>query len=255
MAHQAPLSIFLSYSHQDEAMKRRIEVHLATLRRQGKIKPWSDREGEIGSEWDEGIKGHLAQAHIVLLLISADFNASDYIWSVEIDKAMERHDRGEAKVVPIFLKKCDFKDMPYARLQGLPRDRTGKLFVSDYPESEHENLYAQIVLEIRSLVEGMINKPATHTPSVTTPTEIQIPEQPVGSQAYYQNLLADNQIGKTLNELRARFPNDDILINLSAQWNAIEKQIQMGFIKYEDASPTHARIRNAMINHLSALLN
>src|SRR5262245_30801022 len=37
-------------------------------------------------------------------------------------RAMERHSAGEARVVPVILKPCDWQDAPFARLQALPRD-------------------------------------------------------------------------------------------------------------------------------------
>ncbi|MEK7256934.1 MAG: toll/interleukin-1 receptor domain-containing protein, partial [Bacteroidota bacterium] len=115
-------NIFLSYSHQDEALKDRLHVFLAPLRRSGKIAVWHDRQILPGQEWDTAIKQEVATADLVLLLVSPDFLASDYIWQHEISKAMERHERREATVIPVFLKPCDWREMPFARVQGLPRN-------------------------------------------------------------------------------------------------------------------------------------
>lgn len=114
--------LFLSYSHQDAALKDRLHVFLAPLRRSGKIAVWQDREITPGQEWDAAIKQELATADLVLLLVSPDFLASDYIWQHEISKAMERHERREATVIPVFLKPCDWHEMPFAKVQGLPRN-------------------------------------------------------------------------------------------------------------------------------------
>ncbi len=114
------LSLFISYSHKDEDVKNKIDTHLSSLKRSEKIETWNDGKIEPGSNWDEKIKKELDEANIILLLISANFIASDYIWNTEIKKAIERHEKMEAVVIPIFCKTCDYKDMPFAKLQGLP---------------------------------------------------------------------------------------------------------------------------------------
>jgi hypothetical protein len=120
--HFTAKSIFISYSHEDEDMKILLEKHLSPLKRNNEIIIWSDRKIIGGEEWDCTIRHELEKADIILLLISANFIASDYIWEVEIKKAIERHEKKEAIVIPIFCRYCDFKNMPFAMLQGLPVD-------------------------------------------------------------------------------------------------------------------------------------
>lgn len=116
------LSVFLSYAHKDEDIKKRLEAHLAALRQEGKIDSWSDRQLIPGEKWDAAIKQKLAEADIVLLLISASFIASKYIWEQELSLAMERRESGLTTVIPIFGRACDFSTLPFAALQGLPKD-------------------------------------------------------------------------------------------------------------------------------------
>lgn len=139
--------IFISYSHKDEAAKERLLVHLKLLQRQGKITPWNDRLIRPGEEWDAAIKQELNEADIVLILLSPDAIASDYIWNIEIETAMTRHKNKEAQVVPIILLPCEWAHTPVKGLQGLPRD--GKP-VSSFPEPEVA--WAKIAEEIRALV-------------------------------------------------------------------------------------------------------
>jgi hypothetical protein len=58
----------------------------------------------------------------VLLLVSADFVASDYCYDIETKRALERLARGEIMVIPIILRPTDWAGAPFARLQALPRD-------------------------------------------------------------------------------------------------------------------------------------
>ncbi|HOY16953.1 MAG TPA: TIR domain-containing protein [Haliscomenobacter sp.] len=112
--------IFFSYSQYDRPYLDQLLRHMSGLRRQEKIAPWTDKDILPGEEWDDAIKNKLATADIILLLISSDFLATDYIWKVEIATAMERHERKEARVIPVFIRSCDWSGMPFSKLNGLP---------------------------------------------------------------------------------------------------------------------------------------
>ena len=70
----------------------------------------------------EAIDQRLEQATIVLLLVSADFLASDYCYETEMKRALERHEAGLAKVIPIAVRPADWKGAPFAHIQALPTD-------------------------------------------------------------------------------------------------------------------------------------
>ncbi|MGG0459947.1 toll/interleukin-1 receptor domain-containing protein [Priestia aryabhattai] len=113
---------FFSYSHEDESYRKQLEKHLAIMKRQGIINGWSDRDINAGDEWKTSISDKLESAKVVLLLISADFLASDYCYDIEMKRALERHDSGEAKVIPIILRSCDWSGAPFSKLQALPTE-------------------------------------------------------------------------------------------------------------------------------------
>jgi TIR domain len=72
------IEVFYSYAHEDEELRTHLEKHLGIMKRQGAIRDWHDREITAGKEWGGAIDEHLESAHIILLLISADFLASDF---------------------------------------------------------------------------------------------------------------------------------------------------------------------------------
>lgn len=118
----SPVELFYSYSHKDEKLREKLETHLALLKRQCIISGWHDRRIGAGQEWANQIDQHLNTAQIILLLISADFLASDYCYEKELMRAMERHETGEATVIPIILRPCDWHTAPFGKLQALPKD-------------------------------------------------------------------------------------------------------------------------------------
>lgn len=117
-----PVDLFYSYAHEDEPLRDELAGHLKIMERRGVIRPWHDRCLAPGQKWDTEIDIQLATADLVLLLVSADFIKSDYIWSHELDVAMKRHACGDASVVPVMLRAVDITDAPFAALQGLPTD-------------------------------------------------------------------------------------------------------------------------------------
>jgi len=114
--------LFFSYSHQDEQLRDKLEIHLSALKRQGLIDTWHDRRILAGDELDGAIAQNLEAADIILLLVSADFLASAYCYDVEMQRAIERHHAGEARVIPVILRPCDWRDAPFGGLMAAPKD-------------------------------------------------------------------------------------------------------------------------------------
>ena len=96
--------------------------HLMILRRMGLIEGWHDRMIEAGEDWKHSIDINLERADIVLLLISSDFIASDYCYEIEMKLALERHEKKEARVIPVIIRDCNWKIAEFSKLQALPKD-------------------------------------------------------------------------------------------------------------------------------------
>jgi tetratricopeptide (TPR) repeat protein len=159
-----PLKVFVSYSHQDDALRERLDVHLSLLKRQGVLEVWHDRRLQGGEHWEEAIDQALEEADIVLLLISPDFIASDYCYGRELTAALERDRRGEAVVVPLLLHPCDWQSAPFARCQAFPRDNQP---ISVHPRGENA-AFSLVSAELRRLAESLRKRrrdEARHPPS------------------------------------------------------------------------------------------
>jgi hypothetical protein len=117
-----PPTVFFSYSHPDETLRDQLEVHLAGLKRQGLIAAWHDRKITAGSEFGNAISENLEEAAVILLLVSPDFINSDYCYEREMKRAMKRHEKKEARIIPVILRPCDWHDLPFGKLLGVPKD-------------------------------------------------------------------------------------------------------------------------------------
>jgi hypothetical protein len=148
-----PVEIFYAYAHEDKRLCHKLELHLSNLKRQELITTWHDRDISAGKEWEQEISIHLNKAQIILLLISPDFMASDYCYGIEMKRAMERHYRQEARVIPIILRPVDWKDAPFARLQALPTEAKP---VTSW--SKYDKALTDIALGIRAIIEELIKQ-------------------------------------------------------------------------------------------------
>lgn len=119
----APLDVFISYSPDDEKLEKELEKHLVMLKRNGIIRPWHSQQMEAGTEWAKEISDLIDRSQIILLLISASFLLSDHLYEVEMRRAMQRHESGNARVIPILLRSVNIKDTPFDKLLVLPRDK------------------------------------------------------------------------------------------------------------------------------------
>jgi hypothetical protein len=116
------VTVFVSYAHKDHNLRKELDKHLIQMKREGLISVWHDQDISPGTAWEQEIRTHLNTADIVLLLISPDFIASEYCYSVEMTRALERHEARQARVIPIILRPVDWSKAPFAHLQCLPRN-------------------------------------------------------------------------------------------------------------------------------------
>ena len=117
------MELFISYSHVDEEYKEELESHLHTLEKDGLVVSWNFRKISPGKDWAQEIDAHLKTAQIILLLVSRNFLKSDYCNGIEVKKAMQKHESGEARIIPVVLETVhpsDWKGAPYSKLQALP---------------------------------------------------------------------------------------------------------------------------------------
>lgn len=127
MHKKFPLSVACSYSHADQSWMRDIQLALTPLVRTGVLKAiWSDRQILAGDDWNDKIRKEMGNADIILVLVSREFLASDYCMR-ELEQARQRRDSDDATVVPIILRECNWREVPFGNVrlgdvQVLPKD-------------------------------------------------------------------------------------------------------------------------------------
>ena len=156
--------IFISYAHEDDDLRERLRAHLSQLERDGLVEAWDDREIPAGSEWEDRIDERLEDDDIILLLVSADFIHSDFCYGKEMKRAIERHKAKDdrAIVIPVILRKCDWKTAPFGSFQALPRD--GK------PISEwktEDDYFEAVATGLRKRIQQLVTRSGAGTAKST----------------------------------------------------------------------------------------
>ena len=103
--------IFVSYTHADSNHLQRLKVHLRPFERQSLVDVWSDTRIRGGEKWKIEIKNALERAAVAILLISADYLASDFVADNELPSLLEAAKSEGVRILPIILKPCAFTSL------------------------------------------------------------------------------------------------------------------------------------------------
>lgn len=112
--------VFISYSHADTDWLKRLQVHLKPLHRDGLISLWDDTRLRPGSQWRIEIREALDRAKIAVLLVSADFLASDFISTNELPPLLAAAEQRGTLILPLIVSPCRFEQTAsLARFQAV----------------------------------------------------------------------------------------------------------------------------------------
>ncbi|MEM9544953.1 MAG: leucine-rich repeat domain-containing protein [Bacteroidota bacterium] len=106
-----PKKVFVSYAHDDIHYRKELQKYLINLEREDKIEIWQDGQIEPGEDWDAKILSKLKEADWVIMLVSQNFIASNYIYEKELQTALEKVGEKEGtRIIPILIANCDWKN-------------------------------------------------------------------------------------------------------------------------------------------------
>uniref|UniRef100_UPI0039C64D2D tetratricopeptide repeat protein n=1 Tax=Anabaena sp. CCY 9402-a TaxID=3103867 RepID=UPI0039C64D2D len=154
------IEVFISYHQEDEELWKKLETHLASLRREKIITTWSNRKIVPGQEIEAEINKYLKRAGLILLLVSPDFIASDYHWTVEVTRALEQDAKGKARVIPVLLRHADWDNPPINKLSPLPSNRQP---IKSKGWTDQDEAFLEVVKGIRQEVARLVAS-STYSP-------------------------------------------------------------------------------------------
>ncbi|MCP5518558.1 MAG: toll/interleukin-1 receptor domain-containing protein [Verrucomicrobiales bacterium] len=194
-------SIFISYSHQDEAWKDRLMTHLDPLSGETGFEVWEDRRIAAGDDWQGEIEAAMERCRLAVLLVSADFLQSKFIKTREVPALLRRREKDGMRVVPILLGSCVWRRIPWLTpIQIRPKDAVPLASMGAVDSERANAALVAIATEIDDLLKTL--PPSQHLaapalpspPSASTPP----PDDPLPSapSAFDQRGHPQNSAGK-----------------------------------------------------------
>ena len=237
------VSVLLCYAHEDERMVNQLKNHLSSLERTGRIKLWDDGNIRPGAEWEQESERHLAEAQVILLLISASFLASHYCYTVQMQGAIKRHERKEARVIPVILRPVHWNEPPIDKLQALP-EREKPISTWKHPDEGFTNVTDGIIRVIEQLHSHNLSDPVAERKTLITNLDQLI-------EAVKLNLQPPPRAtatASTLQQLNIFIPTDVTLADLVTGWQTLAQLSKPG----EEPATAQRRVTCGELARLAA---
>jgi len=176
-------TVFISYSHKDEAYKDLLHPQLGVLEKQDRITIWDDRQIDPGGKWFNEIKQVMDRAAVTVCLISADYLSSDFCTKEEIPYLLERREKDGMVLIPVLLRPCLWKAVHWLKeIQMLPRD--DKSVSRDFKD-DPDVVFAKVAETIFEIIDNPEYKPPEPTPLWSPPGKIDIRRLPMTGEELF----------------------------------------------------------------------
>ena len=111
-------AVFISYHHADIEWMDRLMKHLVPLAGRG-LSVWSDHDIPAGAHWNQDIRNALDNAKTAVLLVSADYLASDFIANEELPRILNLASARGLRVLWIPVRHSLFEESPISKFQAI----------------------------------------------------------------------------------------------------------------------------------------
>jgi len=257
MINKDSLKVFTSYNRKDVSYLNDFQEHLVGLKQNGLIQEWNDHAVMPGEEWARVVKKKISESDIIVFLVSSDFIASDYIHDIEINKAIERHKRGESIIIPVIIRPCDFQSLPISKFQALPRYARPISTWEDKKEA-----WLDVTRKIERLATGLKEgKVQLRQKSIRKPVNgkayLNGKSTAIGKRRIKKKIAGGNikSVLSELLDLTADLNDDDFnaVLLIASRFKNVEKNIQQGLISNQEASIREASITHSLLNVIDQL--
>jgi hypothetical protein len=142
--------VFISYSHHDQRWLARLQVHLRPLVRNATIDLWDDTKIQAGAQWQDEIARALSRARIAIVLVSADFLASDYVAQYELPSLLEAARDDGAVILPVIVSASGYtRTGELSQFQAINDPRQP---LNGVPESDQEAVFEKVAARVEEIV-------------------------------------------------------------------------------------------------------
>src|SRR5262249_28903383 len=160
--------VFISYSREDRIWLDRLRVHLKPLEGDLEIDIWDDSKIRPGTKWKDEINSVINATKVAVLLVSANFLASDFIASDEVPPLLAAAERDGALIIPLILSPSRFtRTKSIADFQAI-NDPSEPLIKMALAQQE------EVLLKLANSIESAFSEsdPARETGGLKSPNAV-----------------------------------------------------------------------------------
>src|SRR5687768_7716844 len=145
-------NIFVGLSHKDRAWADRLRSHLrVAFRDKPEVMIWDDRRIQPGDVWADEIREALQQANVAVLLVSAEYLASDFVSDIEVPTLLARRAQEGLRIIPLIVRPCAWHEIPWLRsIQFWPRDAHP---LAELSEGQIDSNLAELAEQVAAALE------------------------------------------------------------------------------------------------------
>lgn len=171
--------VFISYSRADEMWVDRMRTHIHVGRHKDSIHLWDDRSIAPGEMWQDQLEEAIASAGVAILVISADYLASDFISYKELPTLLHRRQEEGLVILPILVRPCLWHEVEWLRsIQFWPKDAKP---ISSLPEHEVDKSLADFATFVVAALERTTRAESATRESTSKPGRETTPTSPKDS--------------------------------------------------------------------------
>lgn len=211
------------YTQSDAALREELERHLSVMRRQRVIEGWHDQLLTPGDDARARLNQQLREADIVLLLLSADFIASDSCYET-LQRALRRHDDRSALLIPVIVRPFDWRGSPIGGMEVLPADGRA---VTLWPN--RDEAWLDVAQGIRRLFDNMEPALVDNGP-VTNPYRGLLSFQPEQERDFFGREELTRQLWQSLRRLHQQGDSARLLAVIGASGSGKSSVVRAGLI-------------------------
>jgi TIR domain/Caspase domain len=137
-------SVFISYAHEDQRWLNKLRPHLQSLvQDEAEIRYWDDGSIQPGQDWRQEIRNQLSAARAAVLLVSADFLASDFVRNDELPTLLSQAESRRIRLYCLIIRPCRFDKVPLlSRFQAVNEpDKT----LSEMRLPQQERIFERLI--------------------------------------------------------------------------------------------------------------
>ncbi len=144
--------VFISYSKKDAKWLDDLRTHLNYLEREYKFTIWEDSKIEVGADWRSEIKNAIDTTKIAILMVSANFIASEFINNEELPALLFAAKEEGAHIFPIIISHCMFSDIDAISKFQTVNPPSEPLIVMD--DGQRDALFVKVTKEIKRVLSS-----------------------------------------------------------------------------------------------------